>query len=473
MKNNYIQIILIFLALNSSGQTSFILSINQPEIDAISDCIQIKDRFYFIQNRAFNVIPPYTFDSYSDLIITSEDGTVIEIFNLNGFNTFYERILKVIADDIYLVGYLKTDSCQSKLIVSKFNIGSHIITPMSSYDFCENMMEKIKVIHGNNDKIFIEEYHTVGDKFSKNIFDLDSNYSITPRVESVTFAQTLSVDFARTGYLIASYRLYNFFDADFKYRKQKILQEETFNVNDTHIPFGDHDILVQTLQPSTLYPERGFKIMILDSNLTIKKKTIIFPSHSFYGNMNTPFFSGIEIKNENEIWTAGTFEQSLGVDSGFYFIAKLDSNLNVICQHFIGYDGNYRAYGIKALDSGAIVFGSRVKTGNNLNEGEDIYAIRVGENCELPAVVATNDPTDKLISISVFPNPGINDLTFSINGFDPTILRVELIDESGKVLFTAKDLTNSISIPELPSGQYFYRIMWKEKLLGIGGWMKR
>ncbi len=473
MKILHILTVLLCLSNVSNGQKPFILSTEQLDIDAISDVVQIADRFYFIQNRALNISPPYTFDSYCDLIITSDDGTILKKYNLNGFNTFYERILKVIDNDIYLIGYLKSDSCLSKLVISKFNIATQNLTHLSSYDFCENMMAKIKIIQGLAQKIFIEEYHTAGPGFSKNIFEMDSTYVLKPIVQNVTFAQTLSVDFSRTGYLIASYKLYNFFDNEFIYRKQISLHENVFSYNDTHLPFGDHFILVQTLQPSNSYPEEGFWIMLLDSNLNVKRKTVIFPSHLFYGGINTPFFGGLDIKNENEIWTAGTFEQSNRVDSGFYFIAKLDSNLNIICQHFLGYDGDYRLYGIRTFDSGgAIVYGSRVKTGNQVNEGEDIYAIRVGENCELPTIVSTNGPQEPLISISAYPNPGMNNLTFSINGFEPASLRVELIDMSGKVLFTAIDLTNSINVPELPPGQYFYRIMQKERLLGIGAWVK-
>ncbi|HZV70263.1 MAG TPA: T9SS type A sorting domain-containing protein [Saprospiraceae bacterium] len=103
----------------------------------------------------------------------------------------------------------------------------------------------------------------------------------------------------------------------------------------------------------------------------------------------------------------------------------------------------------------------------------DPYILKLGPNCELPAIVSANGPQESLLSISAYPNPGLNNLTFSVNGFDPSALRVELIDESGHLLFTKNDLTNSIQIPELPAGQYFYRILKGEKLMGVGAWVKQ
>ena len=77
-----------------------------------------------------------------------------------------------------------------------------------------------------------------------------------------------------------------------------------------------------------------------------------------------------------------------------------------------------------------------------------------------------------MISISAFPNPGINELSFTIQGFDPASLRVELIDVLGKILFTAHDLSNRVEVADMPAGQYFYRILQEDRLLGVGAWVK-
>ncbi len=148
--------------------------------------------------------------------------------------------------------------------------------------------------------------------------------------------------------------------------------------------------------------------------------------------------------------------------------------MKIICTHFLGFDGLYEINGIKAFeDNGAIVYGWKKYYDPLHGIGDkDIFALKIGNDCELPMTVSTSRPSASLLSISAYPNPGINDLTFSVNGFDPALLRVELIDQLGHVLFTTKDLTNSITVPELPAGQYFYRILQKDRLLGVGSWVK-
>ncbi len=472
MKLLSILLILFSISMPASGQNPFILTLEQPEVDIISDVVQISERFYFIQNRLVDLFSGSGYNAYSDLLITSENGSIIEQYNLDGFRAHYERILKVTRDDIYLVGYIKSDSCLSKLVISKFNIHTHTLDHISSYDFCENKIETLNIVKGLSQRIFIEGSFSIPNH-NKFIINMDSTYTLTPMFDDLTRGFTLSVDFSRTGYLIAESRIYNFYDADFNFRKQAWFYEDADYPYETHKPFGNHLILVHSVQHRSDYPDQGIQIMLIDSSLKVKKKAVIFQSLPRYIFMSLPFFGGIDIKNENEIWASGEFQlHPPSFDTSFYSITKLDSNLNIICQHFIGYDTKYRIFGIRALESGgAIVHGNRVREGHGPGEGEDIYAIRVGENCELPTT-STNGPQDPLISISAYPNPGINDLTFSINGFDPATLQVELIDELGQVLFTAKDLTNSIAVPELPAGQYFYRIMQKERLLGVGSWVK-
>ncbi|MEO6132990.1 MAG: T9SS type A sorting domain-containing protein [Saprospiraceae bacterium] len=477
MKILYIVSTLFWLNTHAFSQQPFLLSLEQPEIDVISDVTQIEDRFYFIQNRITNLVlgnPASDYDSYSDIFITDETGNILEQYNLNGYRTQYQRILKVDGNDLYLVGYLKTDTCQSRLVISKYNILTHQLNHIMFYDFCMNIMMKIKIVKALYGQTYIEEYHSSGPSIVKQILNIDSNYTITPIFDDMSFSESLSVDFSRKGYLIASSDLYNFYDENFIYRKQKLLNEDAFYINESREPFGNSLILVETIQPRSDLPNPGAQIMLIDSNMNIKHKVSFIPLNDFHGSMNLPFFEGISIKNENEIWATGHFHiNPPDYDTSFYFIAKLDSNLNIICQHFLGNDTKYRIYGIRSLQSGgAIIFGSRLREGLSINEGEDVFALRVGENCELPTTVSANGPAETLVSISAYPNPGINDLTFSINGFDPSSLRVELVDGSGKTLFTKTDISNSIQIPQLPAGQYFYRILKAERLLGVGSWVK-
>ena len=123
-------------------------------------------------------------------------------------------------------------------------------------------------------------------------------------------------------------------------------------------------------------------------------------------------------------------------------------------------------YGLRATDDGGVI-----AYGMKYNDSYDPYIIKIGPNCELPTV-STNGPDQPIISISAYPNPGTNELSFTIQGFDPASLSMELIDVTGKILFTAHDLSNRVEVADMPAGQYFYRILQGDRLLGVGAWVK-
>ncbi|MEP6647726.1 MAG: T9SS type A sorting domain-containing protein [Saprospiraceae bacterium] len=458
MKFTPILFFLYFFPLFVRCQQTFTLSQEYPSsFDYISDVVQIDDKFYFLQMRHFRTQEEWDANTYSDILVTSLSGTILDTFNLKGLGNRYSKFLKIDGDIAYLIGSIKSDSCLSTVVISKFNLVTHQLDIISSYELCDSHMQFINLIQGLKEDSFIEgiEYN---DGLSKFFLKIDSAYTLTKIVDHLPYEVNLSPDFSRNGYLIANAKLYNFYDAGFNYRKQLYTSEPIFCSSQTHKPFRKNLIIEQVYKTSSSSDE-GMQVRLIDSSLHIIKKAIIYPDN-FQGDIFLPSFGGVDIKDKNEMWATAIFGLQPNLDFSIYSLTKLDSNLNIVCQHFLGYDTPYIIYGIKSFDSGgAIVYGNRVKDGLGQNEGEDIFAIRVGENCELPATVSTNGPATQLISISAYPNPGINDLTFSVNGFDPATLRVEFIDELGQVLFTEKDLTNSIQVPQLPAGQYFYRIL--------------
>lgn len=276
MKNSYPVISIIFvlscIVQSTQSQPTFILTEEQDEIDFISDVTYIDNNYYFIQNRLENIGPDFDSDAYSDVLITSDDGWILDLVNLNGYRSLYHRILKVESGEIILLGSLKSDSCQSKLVISKFNIFNHTLEHLSFYNFCESIIQNIDYVTGLNGDTFIEGYSYVNGGFPKFILKIDSSYNLVPLFDNLSSTVMLSIDFARTGYVIASCGLYNFYDSEFNYRKQRYTTEPLVASNQTHFPFGQHLILQQTLK-SHAFPDGGAQIRLVDSNLTVVKKS--------------------------------------------------------------------------------------------------------------------------------------------------------------------------------------------------------
>lgn len=465
----------LFISHICNSQTPFVIALEQPEIDFIVDACQVGDLFYLIQNRVSNVEDGYTFDSYSDLLVTTENGELVEKIRLDTGQTFYHRFLKAENDGLYLIGHLMPINCKSTIVVSKFNLLSNLTEHLSYTEICSSNIQKLKIIPGLNNSTFIESYEATEEVHVKKLFLLEDDYSLSLIFDNINFTNSVSVDFSRKGYLISADRLKRFYDADFNFLKQKWFYEDVDSNNESTIPISNNLILLGTLQPRSDKPLYGFHLMVLDSLLKIRKGIKILPAHMTKTTLLSPWYGGTEVKNENEIWTGGNFYRGgIHVDSGFFFLAKLDSNLNIICQHFYGYDSRYRMYGLRPLESGgAIIFGTRWRLGFQTDEWLDVFALRVGPNCETMSTSITESSSLAFPVISAYPNPGINNLTISVQGFDPEYLRVELFDELGRVLFATTDLSSSLQVPDLPPGQYFYRVMEDEKILGVGAWVKQ
>ena len=474
MKKQYTLFLIYLICCSTSAQVPFYFNLTTPGYEYISDVRLVNDRFYLIQNSLVNLYQGFADnDSYSDLIILDINGSLLEKYPLHNFRSNYHRIYKTEDSFIYMMGVYETDSCKSKLVFVKLNIDTKAMEQIASIDFCDRILVNLNIVEGLN-CLFLDEYHAQDERIYKSIHIIDTSYNLTMVWDSLYWGETVSIDFARTGYVKASVGLYDFYDRNFNYRKQRYTNEGFLPIHETHTPFGKSYILEQGVQHNYSKPDFGLQIRLVDSNLVIKKKVLMVPNQNYYGLIRMPFFGGIDIQNENEIWSAVTFghlDFAMELPS-YYAIAKLDSNLNIICQHFLGYDAQYRLYGIRAFESGgAIIFGHWLKEDQELNE-EDIFALRVGENCELPTV-STTDPNHPLVSISAYPNPTINSLTFDVNGFDPSSLKVEIIDVVGTILFSKKDLSYEIKVADMSPGQYFYRILEGDKILGVGAWVKQ
>ncbi len=476
MKTLGIILYIIFYQTFLLSQDNFIISgPSRNNIEAFYDIKNSNDQ-YFCLRYDLNTNDPDS--SNSSLLIYDKIGSKLLEKQIGGSTYKCFQILTIDSNYIEILGSIKSDSCASILTISKYNYLTDSLVQISRYEFCNNqVLQKAKITRGLYDSQFVEGYYSSQSNFFfKFILQLDSNQNLTKVFDSLGVYTHLSIDFSRKGYVIKDNSLCDFYDYAFNYRKQRYNIGEGFepSAHSTHIPFDRNFILEQVKKPNG-GPPNGVVIRLIDSSLAVQKfVTISPPGSSYIGFIDLPFFGGLNITEDSSLWIAGSFGYSPQIDSNYYNVTKLDKDLKVICTHFLGFDAIYRLFGTAiSIDGGLLVYGWKLSRGGIINSGdEEAFAIKLGPNCEFPTT-STSDPDTPLISISAYPNPGINFLTFSVQGFDPATLRVEMIDEMGRLLFSATNLTHSIQVPDLPAGQYFYRILQGDRLLGVGGWVKQ
>lgn len=441
------------------GQNGFLYTAEEPFDNIVLDAMIDNDSVFAVQ------ISIDTLKS-SDLLILDSNAVLIHRFTLGDkpFNAM--RILKKEGNDIYFLGRLKTEDCQSTVATVRFNIKSENVEILSEVPFCDKNVQNLYLIDRLDSGWLVSGYW-VYFGFTKFLLQIDSSYQLSPFMDSLG-EQEISIDFSRKGYVLKTQNLCNFYDRDFNYRKQRYnFQDGRFSIHQTHIPYGANYIL-ESYSASPNDQNNGQYIRLVDSSLHIKKEVFVTPAiPNDIGQSTPPFFRGIDFIEESNIWLVGNNNVSSNLTIPTHFsVSRINDHLEVECNQYIGFDAAYVMYGLRATaDGGVLVYGMK------FNESYDPYIIKLGPNCELPTT-STGEPAAPLISISAYPNPGINELTFTVQGFDPTTLRVEMIDGMGRLLFITKDLSKSIQVPDLPAGQYFYRILQEDRLLGVGGWVK-
>ncbi|MBK9984859.1 MAG: T9SS type A sorting domain-containing protein [Saprospiraceae bacterium] len=471
-------LILSGISVFASAQTSFTIeNIHGPDDEYISDIQYANSRYYALSLNTETIAP---YRNASTLLVFNDSGELINQAQVGEFGYKYFRILSIFHNKLKLVGSIKTDSCSSTLAVSEYDFSSGTLTHLAQYNLCDGKyVHSMRIVPGLDNKTFLEAIYSPDEadqtEFNHKtlFFQLDSNtISLIPGLEE--YESHLSVDFSGKGYVVRWGFVCEYYDHNFNHRYQYNNNTSGYaqELNSCIQPLVNHYLLEHTLFADEDH-NPSEQIRLIDSNLYTKKSALINPLSGYGDYVRLPLYGGVSVGSYNSIWTTSNFGYVDNETPAYFSITRLDSDLKVVCTHFIGFDGRYKINGITAFeDNGAIVYGWKKYYDVLHGIGDkNIFALKIGNDCEL-STTATHGPSESITSISAYPNPGLNDLTFDVKGFDPSTLRVDLVDGSGKILFTKKDLTNSIEVPQLPAGQYFYRILKEEKLLGTGSWVK-
>jgi len=102
----------------------------------------------------------------------------------------------------------------------------------------------------------------------------------------------------------------------------------------------------------------------------------------------------------------------------------------------------------------------------NINSGSNGYTIEgVQQPYEISEVLATENFSEPITDVSIYPNPSTDILTLKMTNSENLNLNFKLIDINGKVIKSdkvASDITE-ITVSDLPSSIYFLQILNQNK----------
>jgi len=221
----------------------------------------------------------------------------------------------------------------------------------------------------------------------------------------------------------------------------------------------------------------------VEAHIKVKKynaSDTILDSVDYYNHPDTSLYSG-GVKNTvligDKIFVVGVYNvdpvefpwQSVPT---WIQVSRIDTGLQIIDHHFYGGDAFYMPYNIiYTTDGGALISGNRYDYNTPWEQKYHVFVLKVNSNgliTELP-----DQPQTKAHDAIVYPNPGIEYLNIQSG---PQISGAEfyLFDVNGKAVIVEK-ITNTllkVNTAYLPAGTYPWQIVFKNKVIESGKWVK-
>ena len=180
----------------------------------------------------------------------------------------------------------------------------------------------------------------------------------------------------------------------------------------------------------------------------------------------------LDINAQGEVCVVGSFDNALGFFTDYYdliYLAKLDPELNLISERYIGRDAEYIVNCMAATSDGGIAVGGYQYDYlvNEENEG-DPYIIKTDAGLWLDSPQINEENIHRAL---IYPNPGNRELSIRT-----TIKQAffSLFDVNGKLMLEEpiNELTTTINTSALPEGVYIWAVTQQGQVSDRGKWIK-
>lgn len=180
----------------------------------------------------------------------------------------------------------------------------------------------------------------------------------------------------------------------------------------------------------------------------------------------------LDINEQGEIFVAGEFDDELGFFSSYYdliYFAKLDQDLNLISERYIGRDADYTVFSVAATsDGGVVIGGSQYDYQINEPREADPFIIKTDAGLWLDTPQIREENVHRAL---VYPNPGsqqlnvrttIKQAVFSLYNVNGKLVLEQPLDQL---------ITNIITV-SLAQGAYLWTVTQKGQVSDRGKWVK-
>ena len=187
--------------------------------------------------------------------------------------------------------------------------------------------------------------------------------------------------------------------------------------------------------------------------------------------IDAAWIDNLDINDNNEILVVGNHNRQTGTYVSKYdyiYVAKLDVNLQLIAERYIGGDAYYTAWSMAATnDGGVVITGTRYDY--LVNDSEfDAFIIKTTGDLWVSQHENSNIPIHAAI---VYPNPGDDNFTIRTTEY-PSVL--EIYNSTGVLVIVNKidRLITQINTSQYKTGLYNWILKQDNRIIDSGKWIK-
>jgi hypothetical protein len=480
MKNKILPIILFLVYNFVSGQSTFTLLISDSANDYPGDIIELSDQSFILSSEFYTSSPNQASQRFFKInaqgIITHD--SIFE--NPNGTGTLL-KLVYINDTNIFCIGdWANLGEKDQKWVAaadSGFNIHwnkkyqINYNYAKTSAAFLNSQGRIISSATATNDisrnYLYFQEYSVTGDTL---ISSIDSTAYGPIIFDMMEFPGNGLYTAAVSAYASYSMGQIITIDSTLKIVGVDSIPNEVYWYNSLKKINDSGYYLSGNKHPNQSY---DYAIMFLNENNNCKKLSVL-------GQNDTIDYAGItksmDFLTSDTIFLGATsnialFSGHYGNQDSWFVLSNFDSDLNLRWTKYYGGDAYYMLESVVATkDGGAILVGTRYdyQTQSNIC---GIYLVKVNGNG-----VLTNDDHNRppiVHDAIVFPNPGSDYLIIEsgpqISGAQFMMTTINSKQIVSKTLDTGK-----ITVPTqfLQSGTYVWQVVFKDRIIETGKWIK-
>lgn len=255
------------------------------------------------------------------------------------------------------------------------------------------------------------------------------------------------------------------------------------NLNQTHVyyfPKYFDNVIVAKVTPSGNYIAGGGYLEIslqqFMSSMAIYKLDTSFNylGNSFVGDPDFDIrkdagYVSMDFYDPNSIYVAGTFDFDIGTwinHPSWIVIGKVDSNMNLLTEKYIGGDAYYRFNTITATNDGGIFIGASRYDYLTQDHEHDAYYYRF-DSIEMTVAIDERSEESILQNAIVYPNPACESFFIRTSSIGSELI---LFNLKGEIVLSQKitGLITEIESISLIPGVYIWKVLQKSKQIESG-----